>query len=98
MLRERIASQSEVIRAIVSEYSPCCWVPHLQLRVAVREVLCRQTTRKGTISGTAGSGTKEMMQQCLIDRHVISLVAQTMRKGTISGTASSGTQEMINPV
>ena len=28
MLGERIASKSEVIRAIVSECSPCCWVPH----------------------------------------------------------------------
>ena len=28
MLGERIASQSEVIRAIVSVYSPCCGVPH----------------------------------------------------------------------
>ena len=28
MLGERIASQSEVIRAIVYEYSPCCGVPH----------------------------------------------------------------------
>ena len=27
MLGERIASQSEVIRAIVSGYSPCCGVP-----------------------------------------------------------------------
>ena len=29
MLEERIASQYEVIRAIVSDYSPCCGVPHL---------------------------------------------------------------------
>ena len=29
MLRERIASQSEVIGAVVSGYSPCCGVPHL---------------------------------------------------------------------
>ena len=28
MLKERIASQSEVIRAIVSGDSPCCGVPH----------------------------------------------------------------------
>ena len=29
MLGERITSQSEVIRSIVSGYSPCCGVPHL---------------------------------------------------------------------
>ena len=28
MLGERIASKSEVIRAIVSECSSCCWVAH----------------------------------------------------------------------
>ena len=28
MLGGRISSQSEVIRAIVSGYSPCCGVPH----------------------------------------------------------------------
>ena len=28
MLGEQIASQSGVVRAIVSEYSPCCGVPH----------------------------------------------------------------------
>ena len=31
MLGERIASQSEVIRAIVSGYGPCCGVPHHQI-------------------------------------------------------------------
>ena len=29
MLRERVVPQSEVIRAILLEDSPCCGVPHL---------------------------------------------------------------------
>ena len=33
MLRERILPQSEVIRAIVLEDSPCCGVPHLGRQV-----------------------------------------------------------------
>ena len=32
MLGERIASQSDVIRAILSGYSPCCGAPHLHVR------------------------------------------------------------------
>ena len=31
MLRERILPQSELIRAIILEGSPCCGVPHLRL-------------------------------------------------------------------
>ena len=39
MLGERIASQSEVIRAIVSGYSPCCGGPHL-LRELLDALVC----------------------------------------------------------
>ena len=41
MLGERIASQSEVIRAIVSGYSPCCGVPHqvVLVRLAAGQVV-----------------------------------------------------------
>ena len=35
MLVERIASQSEVIRAIVSGYSPWCGLAHLRLAAAL---------------------------------------------------------------
>ena len=37
MLRERIASQPEVVRAIVLEYSLCCGVPRLAPPPAVVE-------------------------------------------------------------
>ena len=36
MLGERIVPQSEVIRAVLLEDSPCCGVPHLALRRRVR--------------------------------------------------------------
>ena len=38
MLYFFIASQSEVIRAIVSDYSPCCGVPHLKEQQGVLEM------------------------------------------------------------
>ena len=43
MLRQRIASQSEVVGAIVSGYSPCMYIyvhvcPHLRLALAVLQV------------------------------------------------------------
>ena len=37
MLEGCIASQSEVIRAIVSEYSPCCGVPNLRRMIRPAE-------------------------------------------------------------
>ena len=62
MLGERIASHSEVIRAIVSGHSPCCWAPHLRgglqlgrdpVIVSVRQdlnPLCGVTTIRRSVS------------------------------------------------
>ena len=58
MLGERIASQSVVIRTIVSGYSPCCGPPHHRVRIGRRPAHCR--------GGLGGGGGGELGGQDLV--------------------------------
>ena len=54
MLEEFIASQSEVIRVIMSDYSPCCGVPHCE--VDQPDPTAVTPARDALQSSTAGKG------------------------------------------
>ena len=61
--KERIAPQSEVIRAIVLEGSPCCEVPHRRMRRPVGQTGLRAAARDGAAASrpppVRGPGRKQ---------------------------------------
>ena len=84
MLGERIASQSEVIRAIVSGYSPCCGPSHLARhleRIAecqagrnaerLGQALMRWTAMVALLAWCHAAGVTEGAGEPSSDRHLV---------------------------